>query len=198
MLLMPRPSVQPARAFTLLELVVVMVILGILIAMAVPRMGSNENRRVELAIEQTADLLLMYAQREMGSRTPIGIEYDPNEGAFRVLRLENAAVDSENVHAEWFEDPNVKPVFLPTDLFDPNRVEVRADGEPIDTSLWPLTHDIGQDRPEIEVVLPAPQATVTLVLPTYAIAPYRLGEHWAATVREPIDLDAEGRDREEW
>ena len=193
---MKQPPRSSRTAFTLLELLVVVLILAILAAITIPRMVGHEQRTFQLAADEGADLLTMYAQREAMSPKPVGIWHDGarNWIALVVLDFDPARPDEA---PDWRIDPFAKPVKLPDNVHQ-DGVSARADGEFIDFRRWPVASNPGNPRPGIEIALRADDGTVkTIVLPAHGIAPYRL-EGFRDGVRVAIDLDAEGRDREDW
>src|SRR5262245_48112392 len=98
------------RGFTLIEMIVVVVILAIMAAMVVPRLGSSQRREFHLAIDQVSDLLTMYAQRESLGQKIVGLQYAGNEVRMMVLDYDNSRPGSP---ATWHTDVYVEPVTLP-------------------------------------------------------------------------------------
>ena len=177
---------------------IVVVILGILATLMLPRMTGSQRRRFDLAVDQVADLLLMYAQRGDLGRHPVGLSFDGERDRLMLMAL--APIDdSPTSPAEWTIDPLVRPVELPG-LVDAEYLAVYADGEPVDIRRWPLTHAKGQDRPTIELYLRTRDQALHagLRLAPNAIAPTRITDDYFAAVRTAIDLDAAGRSREDW
>ncbi len=194
----PNSSRTSRHAFTLIELVVVVAVLAILSAMVVPRLGGHEKRLMSLAVAQVADMLTMYAQRDALSNRPAGIWHDTDRNWLVLMTLDIDEANPEEP-ADWWPDPFVRPVKLPP-LIGENGVFVRADGEPVDIRIWPLSTAPGQDRPAVQIMLMADDgSTRTLVLPGHAMAPYLLTSASDLTgVRVPVDLDAAGLRQEDW
>ncbi|MCH8343464.1 MAG: prepilin-type N-terminal cleavage/methylation domain-containing protein [Planctomycetes bacterium] len=185
-------------AFTLMEVIVVICILAIMAAMTIPRLLGQNRRAVQVAADEVADLLTMYAQREMLSQKPVGVWHDAERNWIMLMILE-LDPDRPDEPADWRLDPHVAPVKLPANIPAAN-VSARENGEPVDFQLWPIDTAPGKQRPSIEIALLAVDGTVRrLVLPSYAIAPHQLENFGdSANVRSPIDLDEAGRHQEDW
>jgi len=186
---------QPRRGFTLLELLVVLVILALLFSMIVPRFAGTERRALQLASDQVADLLTMYAHRATLGQKPVGVGYDPERRTIMLLVID-IDLDRPDEPADWQVDRLVTPVKLPSTV---DLLDARADGEPVDLALWPIANRPGKDRPTIEITLGGRDGETTVVLAPYALAPRQIDpDEVGPAVRMPIDLDAAGRHREEW
>ncbi|MHC4107383.1 MAG: prepilin-type N-terminal cleavage/methylation domain-containing protein [Planctomycetota bacterium] len=184
-----------ARAFTLVEMIVVVIIVALLFSMTIPRFAGSERRTLQTSADQVADLLLMYAQRASLDHRPVGVWYDEDRRAIMLMIVD---IDEQRPDAppDWRLDRLVAPVRLPATV---DLLDARADGEPVDLAIWPISNRPGQQRPTIEITLGAFEHETTVMLAAHAIAPRRID--WDDDVpaeRIPIDLDAEGRTREEW
>lgn len=75
-------------AFTLIELVLVLVILGVVSAIAVPRFGNaSQNRRVNMAAQRLiADLTMVQSRANMTSST-LTIDFSPGTGTYTVVGI---------------------------------------------------------------------------------------------------------------
>ena len=196
-----RPSVPQSlspfsrRGFTLLEMIVVVVILAILFSMSIPRFGGTQRRALQLASDQVADLLTMYAQRATLGQKPVAVAYDPDRRSIMLLVID-IDDDRPDQPADWQVDRLVTPVKLPDSV---ELLDARADGDPVDIALWPIANRPGKDRPTIEITLLGRDRQVTVVLPSHAVAPRQVDpDRPEPALRMPIDLDATGRHREEW
>src|SRR5262245_19676260 len=125
------------RSFTMIEMIVVLLIIAIMATMAVPNLGNTQRREFRLAVDQVADLLTMYAQRESLGEKIVGIQHDTQLGTLQLVVLD---YDNTNpgAAANWRRDVYVKPVKLPV-FMRPEDLEIYADGDFIDTSTWPLS-----------------------------------------------------------
>ncbi len=183
------------RGFTLLELLVVMVILALLFSMIVPRFAGTERRALQLASDQVADLLTMYAQRATLGQKPVAVAYDPDRRSIMLLVID-IDDDRPDQPADWQVDRLVTPVKLPSTV---DLLDARADGEPVDLALWPIANRPGKDRPTIEITLVGRDGeTTAVVLAPHAVAPRQIDPDGVGpAVRIPTDLDAAGRHRDD-
>ncbi len=181
--------------FTLIELTVVLVILAVLAALTVPRLLGRDERTLQLAADQIADLLTVYAQRDQLSARPAGLWHDAERNWISLMTLD-VDPDRPAEPARWRLDPAARPVKLPANV-SPGGVMVLSDGLTVDIQRWPLATEPGQERTGVEVTLMDVEGRQrTVALPAHAIAPYRAEAE--LLVRSPIDLDAAGRSREDW
>jgi prepilin-type N-terminal cleavage/methylation domain-containing protein len=183
------------RAFTLVEMLVVLIIMAILAALAVPRLTGTDEREFRLVMDRVSDMLTMYAQREMLEQKPVGIRYDA-ERRWLLLVVQEMDVEA-GAQPEWFIDPYVDAIKLPSHV---ELVEVTADGDLVDVSRWPLSSATHDERPTIAITLRSGNDLSTATLPSHAIVPQQIGFGTVvgAGAAEPIDLDASGRIREDW
>jgi prepilin-type N-terminal cleavage/methylation domain-containing protein len=186
------------RGFTLLEVIVVVAILALLATLTVPRVTGMARREFDLTADRVADLLMMFAHRDSLGQKPVGIMYDESRRALMLVVLD--IDDPEQRHtASWQLDPYVDPVKLP-DIVDPQSLVATADGEVAYIAEYPLSHTPGEARPTIEISFQSYDGAyhTSLVLHPYDVAPRRTDRSAQAQARQPVDLDAAGRSREEW
>lgn len=190
---------RPTRreGFTLLEVIVAVSIIAILASIIVPRFAGGSRRQFDLAVDQVGDLLVMFAQRDNLGRQPIGLMHDDDTQVLKLMVLDTIDEDSTGP-AEWRPDLFVQPLVLPP-ILDHEAIWVYADGEQVDIREWPLAHMPGEERPMIEIVLRSrdEEHQATLLLPAHGVAPVRT-DKVAYAARQPVDLDAQGRSREDW
>jgi prepilin-type N-terminal cleavage/methylation domain-containing protein len=186
------------RAFTLIEMIIVIAIVAIMATMMVPRFLSHDRRQLHAAADGVADLLIMFAQREAMSGRPTGIWHDVDRNWIVLMTLDRE-VDAVGEPAVWQPDHAVMPVKLPA-IVEVDGVQALADGEPIDFSEWPVVTEPGRPRPSVEISLITDEGLMrTIALPAHGIAPYVSETGYdMVDLRSPIDLDAEGRHREDW
>lgn len=188
--------IQPYRtnqkAFTLIEMMVVIIIIGIMAAMVIPRISGNRDREFDLTVDRIADVVLMFAHRVSTSNQPTGLRYSPEMGQLELL----SKVEEEG-QRYWDIDPLAQPVKLPT-WFEQESVAIYVDGEFMDTIQWPLTTTPGEMRPLIEVTLQWEDRSAVVSLAAHSIGPDIWIDGIGSEPIMPIDLDAQGRGREEW
>ena len=178
--------------FTLLEIIVVIMIMVVMAAMILPRMTGNQNREFTLAVEKVNDVVLMFAHRVSTSNQPVALRYDPQTKQFELLTKK-----SEDGEYFWGLDPLAAPVKLPSWL-DSDAITIFVDGEIADTTQWPITTTPGETRPLIEVALNWEEHSALISLPSHAMGPNIWFDGVGNDPLIPIDLDAQGRGREEW
>jgi prepilin-type N-terminal cleavage/methylation domain-containing protein len=111
----PRPN--PRRpAFTLIEVIVVVVMLAILAGIVVPRMAGSERRLAEAQAHQIASMLSIVGWRAAVAPETMEIEFDPVSDSIRLLVNRAGPANprgpaDRSLHA-WRQDPLVTPVVL--------------------------------------------------------------------------------------
>jgi type II secretory pathway pseudopilin PulG len=186
------PQTPLRGAFTLFEMIVVMVVLIVLLGLSAPRIIGSERRQFEQAVNALSDLLIMYAQREAIGQKPIALYYNvlTHSIELRVLDM----LEGDPSLADWRRDVAIPPVKLPDTVMV---AEVLESGSALDSGEWVIYNTPGQPRPEIQITLQGNEGLATVVLPSFALAPYTLNESGGGG-RMPVDLDGTGRNREDW
>ena len=191
-------SYAPIRraAFTLLEMIIVIIIFGLFLALTVPRLSGQERRQLKFAVDQVTDFLTMFAYREQLGQRAIAIEYNGEEKKLYLLIRDNEAGDPE-APSVWMYDRLVKPVELPESV---TVSDARVDGLSIDTSFFQILAKPNEERPLIEMTLQGANFELqTLVLLPHGVAPtVYSAEEFENAGRMAVDLDAMGRSREDW
>lgn len=186
------------RAFTLIELVVVMIVMSIIMAITLPRLGNTTGREMQNAADELADMLTMFAQHAATEHRPIAIwhDYERNWIVLLVMDIDPAAPDDP---PQWQIDRFVQPIKLP-DFVDKTTVFSMQDGEAVDFQRWPIATKPGQPRTEIQISFSDDTGlTKTLLLQSHALAPVQLDNAaQSSAIRLAIDLDATGRRQEDW
>jgi len=184
-------------AFTMIEMIVVLVILAIMAAMVVPRMTGNAQREFRYAVDEVADMLTMFAQRQNLGQKPVGIFQDRGQNSLALMVMDTDAGASEQ-GAGWRMDRYVQPIQFPPFMLDTD-IDIMIDGQRVDASQWPITCEIGQERPTIQIAMRGAGEWATLTLHPYGVAPEVTNDRETlSAARMPLDLDGSGRSREDW
>lgn len=133
------------RAFTMVELIVVVVILGIIAGVIAPRLAAGRRDGAEAA-ERTRRVVSALGRRDLLTTMAIALEGD--EAAVRLLV---PAGDERNARDDegWREDP-----LVPAAELAPLRiVSITANGTPLDARQWRIIADPGFPRPHIVAIL---------------------------------------------
>ncbi|MBT7351825.1 MAG: type II secretion system protein [Phycisphaerae bacterium] len=190
------------RAFTLIEVIVVTVLMAMLAAVLVTRLSGAASREFDIATEKVSDLMLMYAIRSEFAAEPVGITVDPNRNSLSLVIRRGERDDMNN---GWMPDLSVREVRLP-DFLPVQQMEFLVDGDSVDPSDKPITNLPGQPRPGLEVTLSSNDSrlarSVRLTLTPSALRPLRQdsmrNEPISSIPRTSIDLDTSGRWQEDW
>jgi prepilin-type N-terminal cleavage/methylation domain-containing protein len=190
------------RAFTLIEVIVVTVLMAMLAAVLVTRLSGAASREFDIATEKVSDLMLMYAIRSEFASEPVGITIDPNRNSLSLMIRRGKRDDMNN---GWLPDLSVREVRLP-DFLPVQRMEFLVDGDSVDPSDKPITNLPGQPRPGLEFTMHSDDSylarSVRLTLTPSGLRPLRQdsmrNEPMSSIPRTSIDLDTSGRWQEDW
>lgn len=130
--------------FTLIELIVVVVLLGIMAAIITPRLFESASRRAGACARELTTLLSVAAHRDSLGADRLALEYDAPARTLRMLMLRSG--DGE---AQWRVDPLVSEVVIPADA----TLAAFADGRALDASAWRIAMPPTEPRPTIELRL---------------------------------------------
>ena len=171
-------------------------LLAMLLAALTVRLSGLQGRNFDTLVEQTGDLMMMFALRSEHARQPVGLLVDENRNSLRLVRRE--LKDDDMTGALWQPDPTVREVRLP-EFMTTYDIEVLVDGENADLTSWPLSAMPGEDRPTLELILSHEDRTVRLNLSPTSMSPRRI-EAGRETLPERVaeDLDTTGRWQEDW
>ena len=191
-------TTRHSRGFTLVEVIVVAILLSFAALAVVPSLRANPSARFQLASDQVIDLLSVYALRDRTGNAPVALQRQLEFQGMEVVsdRLALLVQDETDGVTEWRIDPHVRPVEL-IDAISRDGIDVRLDGELIDTEGEPIAHRPGEDRPDILILLRQEdlQLTAMIRLSPWSIAPSRDGR---AESMDEIDLDGLGRSEVDW
>lgn len=188
------------HGFSLIELVVAIVILGIMAAVVAPRMVMREDRRERQAAVAVRDLLSAAARREVMSTGRVVLDFDAGSQTLTLLseRVEDDARLPRSA-MPLAPDPLVPAVTLePLSLGEATARGLRIDG----SSGWRLDLRSSTGRPDVVLLLVsargtpaytvalAPGATAALMMPGDA--------RNQVVTAQAIDLDAAGLRDQPW
>lgn len=134
-----------ARAFSIIETLVVVLIIAVLAMAVVPRLASLTALRVKPVADQAADVLSAAARRDQLTSQRVAIDFDSDDGRLRMLVL-RPTDDARGM--EWAEDalsPQVR-------LGQVQVVAARADTVDLDPARWRVEF-FGASRRRQQVVL---------------------------------------------
>jgi prepilin-type N-terminal cleavage/methylation domain-containing protein len=180
-------------AFTLVELVLVVIILGIASLVVVPRIVSRDRRQEEQAVEGVRELLSAAARREALTSRGVALEFDVLAGSLSVLAPRARKEGDWSRDTQWTRDLFVPPAALgPLEL-----THAVVDSVPQPADYW-LAVLSGLDmRPEIRLTLTGTGTGRTWVV---TLPPDAGGAGIAAGAAGPaaIDLDRSGQRDAAW
>lgn len=184
------------RAFTLIELVAVMVILAIASALIVPRVMSGGVRQAEARLSALADVLTFAAKRARLAGQRVALEHDQRAERLVVLVRRSADATSFDSEATWREDP-----LLPAASLEGLEIrEARVDGASIDLTRTRFELNSAGARAELTLALEAPglnRSWTVLLDPWLDRAAWRAGVELSERAVQ-VDLDAAGRRDDAW
>lgn len=186
-------------AFTLVELIVVVVIFSVLAAAIVPRLGGQKLRSAKAEVRAVRDFLSAVAVRS--SLVVQNLAVVGAMGEFK-LYSPRAAQDPADFSAErpWISDLTVPPVKLSELIV----AAVTSNGDPLATNDFSVMLPAGAGRPAIGVVLSLPDRGLSwrLELPPGVLSAsvYETDRNDDGTVRSStrIDLDDAGMGDTPW
>lgn len=195
---------RAARAFTLIELVVAVLVLGVIAAVIAPRLLDAGSRRAQENAREVVHLISVAARRDaLGGRRQ-ALEYDSAASTLSLLVLAAPAPDGRTPGG-WRADP-----LAPTVKLEGVRLrEAAFDGRRQDPRGWRMEFPETGPRPELELVLEpaAPQKIKTAwtidLLPSASAAwmddgASPRGQAAAHAGLRSIDLDASGKGQQAW
>lgn len=178
------------RAFSIIEIIVVVVLIGVLATMVVPRIAVFMGRSTQAAAQRAAGVLSAAARRDALTSQRVAVEFDAEAGVLRMVVL------TEDGEA-WVRDP-----LTPAESLGQTRVEQASADSALLEGSWRVEFSQSQLRPALSLLLTDARGN----------DPYRveLGARAARAVVSPgrgiggaeldgaIDLDATGRETQAW
>lgn len=183
------------RAFTVVEILVVIVLLAAVAGLVAPRLTNTASRRVTAAAEATAETLSALARRDAMLSQPLALVYDRANNTLRTSVLQR---DARSGDVNWRNDP-----LLPdADLQDAQIVAVTSDGAELGVDALRIELDQYQPRPALRFVLSDTKGEnlITVDLPASSLqAALVYGDmRQQPGASRAIDLDDEGKERQAW
>ncbi len=181
------------RGFTMMEMIIVVIVLGLLATAIVPRMTGTDARRARISLEATEDLLTVLAHRSTISFHPVGLQYD---GQANILRIMTLSVDPRTERAVWQPDQLADEVRYPADV----RIErCYVDETPQSYASWLIEFPVQEVRPDVRLRLAGPGLDVYCVLASHASTCRTVQTGEESEQASPlVDLDAQGREFDSW
>ena len=183
------------RAFTIIEVVIVVLVLAVLASVVIPRLGGVGRRTEKLTVDRVGNLLAAFSYRDSMASGSSAIEYDANQHSLILLLLRRDP-QSDSEQEIWMRDVLSPVVMLP------ETIELKAfeDGEMLPNGDWALLTNMDGTRPKIEFQLVGENVNASLMLDPWAQTPSVVDENApnAAILSDAIDLDAVGQDKDPW
>ncbi|MBL8745346.1 MAG: prepilin-type N-terminal cleavage/methylation domain-containing protein [Phycisphaerae bacterium] len=179
-------------AFTLIELIVVIVILSVVAAAVAPRFSGGDARRAEQAARNVRTLLSIAAHRDSLGSERLSLAYQQSS---RTLTLETRRAAADGSRG-WHADPLIAPAEL-----GPLAIRsVSIDGRVLAEGDFRIEFPEHEPRGLIELTLERPGAAESwsiVLLPSSVQADMNPNGARQDLVR-PIDLDAQGSGESPW
>lgn len=195
---LPRSS---GGGFTLIELIVVMIIIGVIAGVTIPRMFGSTARAAQAEAENVQRLLTIAAERDAYGNEPLAVEYSEADQSLTILSRRDSAAGVGQ--AQWMPDRVLLPVFL-------SKVRISGaweGGRALPRNSWRVVFSKLEQRPLISIQLeslvsdsgnPKPVWQVTLT-PEASNATRDSGSgNLAPADGRVIDLDLTGKGDKTW
>jgi prepilin-type N-terminal cleavage/methylation domain-containing protein len=186
------------RAFSLIEVVVVCVLLAILAGLALPRFSNVNGRRAEASVKEFAELISSAATRDQLTGQAVAIDFDGVSGRLRVFvpPMAEEGKTRSTEEGDWVPDPLSRSV----ELEGARVVSVVQDFEGLDASKWRITFPRTEPRPRVVVTIEqdgGEQSWAIVLTPTGTRARVE-DPSMASQDSDSVDLDATGRATRAW
>ncbi len=196
-----------ARAFSLVEVIVVIILISILAGVTLPRLTGGAARRAEQEVREVASLLSALALRESLSGRAAALAYDADAAELSVLVRDPGESDDaqQPSSGDWYVPPLLRPVRLQ----ECRVARLLADGAAFPPGSFRIEMPQGQARPMIDILVqPAStrsgdaqrcwQVTLDPGQTAAASRPLASSVAFTPTQAESVDLDAAGQRTTPW
>lgn len=189
-------------AFTLIEIIVVVVIIGVLAGLTIPRFVNTADRQADMEAKAVKRILSIAAEKSVMLTQPIAIDFDKSTSELSVLvrRPRTSATTDTPGLPEWRRDSLVEPVVLDRLTLQ----QATADGQNMDTTRWRLTFSGADARPEVRLTFKQKSSesrSFVVTLPATGAAALQQdaqGTLSADSGLRVIDLDDAGKGTKAW
>lgn len=192
---MLRRTTHSRTAFTMIELIVVVVMLGVLAGAVIPRMMRRSDREAEQNVRVLADLFSTAAARASIAGQHVALWFDASGDGRMWMETSRAASASDfETSPAWAPDPIVSDQRADRLTF----VAGTVDGRALDTRKWTIEMVPGQERGVIVASFRDREGTRTwsIVLPSGSLRAQVV--EGATPLDESIDLDSTGMGEVSW
>ncbi len=197
------PHNPPRRAaFTMIELICVVLVLSVTAGLIVPRVVGNEARAQETKARAIADLFSAIARKDALSDEPLRLQFDREKQTLEFLVLRRDSLQTSFNNAGWVKDPLAADI--PLDDITPGTLSL--DGVSQFPDNWTIEFPQTATRQPVHLTLdainesgkPVP-AWVVELLPYETKATIRRAGAASDPLRNRlVDLDAVGRGESPW
>jgi len=129
----------------MIELLVIIVIMGVLAGVMLPRISAGGNRRGEVEAESVRVMLSRLGEKDAFSVSPLALIY---EGETAVMRMEMRKVDDKEQDV-WVKAPLIQPLTLVSLKMNATAV----DGQILSPKMWRVEFPGGQSRARLSLCL---------------------------------------------
>jgi prepilin-type N-terminal cleavage/methylation domain-containing protein len=184
------------RAFTIVELIVVVVILAVLAAAIGPRLAAMGGREVRASAMEVGDLVSVAARRDALTSQRVAIEFEGDKSRLVLMTMDVAPSGGGSPVAEWREDKLIPPVLLGNTKI----TDASTDGVALDARGWRVEFPQGGRRPALALILSDPKGKEhwRVELPSSAAHAAISPGNALGMSDQAVDLDAGGGGTSPW